>query len=83
MRTAVKKTVVKKTAAKPASKMKMGGAKKKMQAGGAAKMTKTAQQCDPGNGTCKQVRKGSIFQRLGDRIRANKSSNFKRKKLQR
>jgi hypothetical protein len=79
MKTAVKKTVVKKAA--PKSKMKMGGTKNKMQAGGATKMTKTAEQCDPGDGTCKQVRKGNIFQRWGDKMRKNKSRNFKKKKL--
>lgn len=81
MRTAVKKTVVKKTATK--SKMKMGGTKNKMQGGGATKMTKTTQQCDPGDGTCKQVRKGNIFQRIGDKLRKNKANNFNKPKLRR
>lgn len=69
----------------PMAKKKLGGvtAKKKMQAGGASKMSTGTKQCGPGDGSCKEVRSGNIFQRLGDKMRRKKSSNFSKPKLRR
>lgn len=81
--------VKKKVAAMP--KKKSGGATSMMkkQAGGATatkkKMiggggTKQCKEGDPDPG-CQTVRKGNIFQRLGDVLRNKRASNFGKKKL--
>ena len=54
--------------------------KKKMAAGGMSMGTK---QCGPGDGSCKEVKSGNIFQRWGDKMRRNKANNFNKPKLRR
>jgi hypothetical protein len=79
------KTVVLPKEKSPASwtpMKKLGGVavKKKMAAGGMSMGTK---QCGPGDGSCKEVKSGNIFQRWGDKMRRNKANNFNKPKLRR